>query len=470
VCLFLGLTAFLTGTPSVIAPIPNGSPRRLVMRIALVASQSSSPRPRDAAGPSQRVTSLAEALGRLGHQVTLYAPNSSPALPAKATLAPGVTVEHLPARPGGQAGSRRSPGDEPALDIPAFSDHLARRWQQDPPDVAHAHFWTSGLAALAGARGLNLPVVQTFHSLGAPNADAPYRPAGVSRPARGPASPARTSRRPGGAAGRQQGTGHQLARIRLEVCLARNANAVLATSSEQMTKLAGLGVPRASIRVVPWGVDTGRFAPEGPVAKRNGRPRLLAVRQSADEPGLDTVIRALAEVPDAELLIAGGPSGSGPANQDLAGLARDLGVADRITFTGDVSRTHLPALLRSADLLLSGEWEDRSGTVALQAMACGTPVAASEAGMVGDAVIDGTTGFLVPPGQPTVLARRIRRLFASPMQLEAFSVAAVDRARSRYSWDRIGRETVQAYERCLPHQFPVTDEPEPEDADSSQEG
>ena len=291
---------------------------------------------------------------------------------------------------------------------------------------------------------------------------APGRPAGAHRR---PTAPGGRQR-----AGRQQDTGHQLARIRLEVCLARNANAVLATSSEQMTKLAGLGVPRASIRVVPWGVDTGRFAPEGPVAKRNGHPRLLAVRRSADEPGLDTVIRALAEIPDAELLIAGGPSGSGPANQDLAGLARDLGVANRITFTGDVSRTHLPALLRSADLLLSGEWEDPSGTVALQAMACGTPVAASADGVVGDAVIDGTTGFLVPPGQPSVLARRIRHLFTSPMQLEAFSVAAVDRARSRYSWDRIGRETVQAYERCLPHQFPVTDEPEPEDADSSQEG
>ena len=79
------------------------------MRIALVASQSSSPRPRDAAGQSQRVTSLAEALGRLGHQVTLYAPNGSPALPAKATLAPGVTIEHLPG--GGPPG----PAGRPAM-------------------------------------------------------------------------------------------------------------------------------------------------------------------------------------------------------------------------------------------------------------------------------------------------------------------------------------------------------------------
>src|SRR5215470_14399749 len=156
------------------------------MRIALVASQSSSPRPRDGAGQSQRVTSLAEALGRLGHQVTLYAPNGSAALPAKATLAPGVTVEHLPAGPGGHDGSRRRPsGDDAALDIPIFSDHLARRWQQDPPDVAHAHFWTSGLAALAGARGLNLPVVQTFHSLASLHADGPHRPVHPSRPGGG---------------------------------------------------------------------------------------------------------------------------------------------------------------------------------------------------------------------------------------------------------------------------------------------
>src|SRR5215470_8634014 len=150
------------------------------MRIALVASQSSSPRPRDSAGQNQRVTSLAEALGRLGHEVTLYAPNGSPTHPAKATLAPGVTVEHLPAGPGGKDRSHPRPaGSEAGLDIPVFSDHLARRWQQDPPDVAHAHFWTSGLAALAGARDLNLPVVQTFHSLGALRADASHRPAGT---------------------------------------------------------------------------------------------------------------------------------------------------------------------------------------------------------------------------------------------------------------------------------------------------
>src|SRR5262245_11036051 len=245
------------------------------MRIALVASHSSSPGPADSGGRGQRVSSLADALAGLGHEVTVYAPKDAPKLPRKATLASGVMVEHLP------AGARGRPlTDEAAPDIPAFSDHLARRWRQDPPDIAHAHFWTTGLAALAGARGLNLPVVQTFHSLGVPHADDLHRPATPPRPGGGPSAaggsgPARRSgrtRRSGGTHGpgqaggpvgaRRRDTGHELARIRLEVSLARNANAVLATSSEQMTKLTGLGVPRASIRVVPWGVDTVLFAPD----------------------------------------------------------------------------------------------------------------------------------------------------------------------------------------------------------------
>jgi glycosyltransferase involved in cell wall biosynthesis len=64
-------------------------------------------------------------------------------------------------------------------------------------------------------------------------------------------------------------------------------------------------------------------------------------------------------------------------------------------------------------------------------------------------VIDGTTGILVPPGRPALLAQRIRQLLAHPMLLEAYSVAAADRARSRYSWDRIAHETIAVYDTAL---------------------
>lgn len=400
------------------------------MRIALVAPHVTIPGPRTAAGQGPGVTPLAQALGRLGHRVTIYAREDSPTLPRKVTLAPRVTVEHVPAGP-----ARRMSGDELAAHAGVFGDYLARRWRREPPDVAHAHFLASGLATLAGTRSLPVavPVIQTFHSVGTPAAP-----------------PAATAR--GMAGGRPAITPphEQIARMRLKVSLARSVSAVLASSSEELSDLATLGVPRASIKVVPLGVDTGRFAPEGPSARRSRRPRLVSVAPLTERQGLDVVIRALTGVPEAELLVAAASAaGSLDGNavyQRLVDLARDLRVADRVTFTGNVTARRLPALLRSADLLVSAAWDEPFGTVALEAMACGTPVVASAVGVNQDAVVEGTTGMLVPPGHPDVLSARIRALLASPLRLEAFGIAAADRARSRYSWERIGRETVRVYE------------------------
>jgi glycosyltransferase involved in cell wall biosynthesis len=66
-----------------------------------------------------------------------------------------------------------------------------------------------------------------------------------------------------------------------------------------------------------------------------------------------------------------------------------------------------------------------------------------------DAVVDGTTGILIPPGRPALLAQRIRQLLAHPMLIEAYGVAAADRARSRYSWDRIAAETLAVYDKAI---------------------
>jgi len=158
-------------------------------------------------------------------------------------------------------------------------------------------------------------------------------------------------------------------------------------------------------------------------------------------------------VPGADLVVAGGP----PRDQlradlgfrRLTKLTDDLGVTSQVTFAGEVTRAGLPPLLRSADLLVSISDYDPTGVLAVQAMACGTPVVATAVGGQVDAVVDGTTGILVPPGRPALLAQRIRQLLAHPMLLEAFSVAATDRARSRYSWDRIAHETLAVYDSAL---------------------
>jgi D-inositol-3-phosphate glycosyltransferase len=393
-----------------------------MMRIALVA-RSSNPlaRPADpgAAAEAARVTSLGQALAGLGHRVTIYARRDAKALPDSAIIAPGVTVEHVTAGP-----ATPLEDDELAPHLPEFGNYLAQRWRRNPPDIAHAHHWTTGLAALAGARGLGVPVAQTFGSLGA--------------------------------AEQRHGVPQRLpdTRIRLETCIARSADVVLASSTEELADLARLGVARARAKVVPCGVDTQRFSPDGPAAERSGRPRLLAGQPLTDTRSLGIAIRALAEIPDVQLVITGGP---GPAElgkdknyREVQRLARKLKVHDRLVCTGQVTPGDLPALLRSADLLVSTAPYEPVGMTALQAMACGTPVVAAAAGAEQDAVVDKTTGLILPPGRPAHLGLRVRRLLANSLRLEAYGIAAADRAKSRYSWERIGRETLAAYGCCSP--------------------
>lgn len=400
------------------------------MKIALVAeqaSQHSRARGAPAADDGQAfgISTLARTLGSLGHRVTIYARKDAPALPARANVAAGVTVEHLPAGP-----ATPLPDDQVLPYLAAFSGQLVRRWRQVTPDIAHSHFWTGGLAALAATRDVEVPVVQTFHSLGTAE-----------------------RRHLGAVAGGSQ------ARLRLEALIARSVSAVLASSSGEASELARLGVPRASIRVVPYGVDTDEFLPDGPVARRTARPRLLAVAPLTERSGLDVIVRAMVDVPRCELVIAGGPARSqlagNPVYRRLVRLARQLGVGDRVVFAGQVSRARMPALLRSADLLVHTTLYEPFGMVPLEAMACGTPVVAAAGGSHQDAIVDGTTGVLVRPGQPALLARRIRQLLASPMLLQGYGIAAADRARARYSWERIGRETLAAYQRSLRRQLPA---------------
>ncbi len=131
-------------------------------------------------------------------------------------------------------------------------------------------------------------------------------------------------------------------------------------------------------------------------------------------------------------------------------------MAGRLVWHGPVSAADLSPLLRSADLLVDMASQEETASITLEAMACGVPVVAAAVGSHPDIVVDGVTGALVPPGEPVVLARRIHRLLASPMLLQGYGMAATDRARSRYSWDRIGQETLAIYERSRPQADPVS--------------
>jgi glycosyltransferase involved in cell wall biosynthesis len=241
-----------------------------------------------------------------------------------------------------------------------------------------------------------------------------------------------------------------LQRLRIERAIARDVAAIVATCSDEVGELARMGVRRDAVTVVPCGVDVEHFTPHGPVAPRGDqRFRLLVVGRLVERKGVDDAIRALSLVPHTELVIAGGPDGDSldvdPEVARLRQVAVQRGVADRVSFVGRVGRADMPALFRSADIVVAVPWYEPFGMVPLEAMACGVPVVASEVGGLQDTVAEGSTGELVPPRRPDVLAHCLRGLLADPIRREGYGLAGVDRARARYNWDRIALDTEQVY-------------------------
>jgi glycosyltransferase involved in cell wall biosynthesis len=241
-------------------------------------------------------------------------------------------------------------------------------------------------------------------------------------------------------------------RIGIETTVAQRASAIIATCTDEVSELTAYGASPDTMYVVPCGVDCDLFHP-GP----DGRPpraasQVLTLGRLVPRKGNDTVIEAIARVPGTELVIAGGP-GHDQIDRDpevtrLRRIAEACGVAHRVRFTGRVAHEDVPALLRSADVVVSDPWYEPFGIVPVEAMACGTAVIASAVGGHLDTVADGVTGLLVPPRDPAALADALSELLTQPGRLRDLGVAGAVRAAARYSWDRIAAETETVY-ACL---------------------
>jgi glycosyltransferase involved in cell wall biosynthesis len=173
---------------------------------------------------------------------------------------------------------------------------------------------------------------------------------------------------------------------------------------------------------------------------------VVCVSRLVPRKGIEDVVRAVAGLPHAELLIAGGPPAAMLCEdehaQALLGLARELGAADRIHLLGAVGHDRIPALLRSADVVCCTPWYEPFGLVAVEAMACGTPVIASAVGGLAETVDDGRTGILVPPQRPASIRAAIAAIVDHPRRRDTMRLASLARAQ-RYGWPSIARRTRQ---------------------------
>lgn len=383
----------------------------------------------DAGGQNVHVAALSGALARRGHHVTVYTRRDATELPARVQAGPRLEVVHVDAGP-----ARHVPKDELLPYMGELAQGVARDWGRRLPDVVHGHFWMSGLAALDAARrpdaGYRVPVVQTFHALGT-----------VKRRHQGAEDSSPEERR------------------WLEPGVGRSADRIIATCSDEVFELKAMGIDTGKVSIAPCGVDLSFFSASGPAAGRTRRHRILSVGRLVPRKGVDLVIQALpylreAGFDDVELLIVGGGGDSGalhacPEVRRLLDLANRLGVADSVTLQGQVARAEMPGIFRSADAVVCAPWYEPFGIVPLEAMACGVPVVAAAVGGLQDTVVDHATGLHVPPRDPGAIASALAVLLADPALRARLGAAGVQRARSRYSWDRVAGETEKAYQLAV---------------------
>jgi glycosyltransferase involved in cell wall biosynthesis len=172
---------------------------------------------------------------------------------------------------------------------------------------------------------------------------------------------------------------------------------------------------------------------------------MVVVGRLVERKGVDDVVRALRFMPHVQLVVVGG-TGTGDADAArLRRLAESQGVLDRVDLRGPVSQQALPALLRTAKLLVCVPWYEPFGIVALEAMACGLPVVAAAVGGLRETVVDGKTGVLVPPRDPVALAETATTLLQDDARRLALGRAGRYRACQLYDWRRIGDSLVGLY-------------------------
>lgn len=387
-------------------------------RIALVSGHASplaAPGELQAGSQNLYVAALSGALSQLGHEVIVYTRRDDPREPARSRTRAGYEVVQVRSGP-----ARRIGGDEATIHAGDFARFLSTDWSTNRPDVVHAQGWLSGITAVLGARHNQVPVVQTFHTLGTD----------VQR--------------------HQDGDDSQsMKRLSVERLLGHEVARIVATRSDEADDVLRMGINRSKVSVIPHGVDLKLFTPQGVVAGRNGVRRVVSVGRLLPHQGFDDLIRALSTVDNTELVIAGG-SMNGRLRGDvearrLRALARVRGVADRVTFAGHLRHHELPALLRSADVVACTPWYESFGVSALEAMACGIPVLVTAVGGFVDTVVHDQTGVQVPPRNPGAIAKALRALLPNDTRRQVLGAAGHDRMQARYSWSRIASELTQVY-------------------------
>lgn len=405
----------------------SGTPRARIAVVSLHTSPLDPPGTGDSGGMNVYIRTLAEHLGERGVAVDVYTRAAGRPVPRVERVAPMFRVIQVEAGPPAPVPKETLPGL-----IPRFVEGLLRQGQP-PYDLVHAHYWLSGWPARAARARWGTPLVASFHTLGRVKAVAAV-PEDAPEPE---------------------------VRVQWERCLIRDADRILAPTREEGVHLQQLYRARPDrIRVVPPGVDPGRFHPRSRIearARLGLPPGPLALFAGRLQPhkGPDVAVRAVAAAAslapglDLRLVVVGGSSGARDEVERLRTLAREQGIGDRVTFLPAMPHDELPDAYAAANLVLMPSRSESFGLVALEAQACGVPVVASAVGGLRVAIADGRSGFLVEGNRPADHAERIVRVLQDRTLAERLAAGAVAHA-AGFPWEGTVDGVLDVYAELLP--------------------
>jgi len=394
---------------------------------------------KETGGMNVYVRDLSRELGRRDIYVDVFTRLQKPALPkVSEALGQRCRTIHLPAGP-------ETPYDKNLVfdHLPEFVERVKRFTQEEgiAYDLIHSHYWLSGWVARKLRKSWDVPIIQMFHTLG----------------------------RLKNTVAQSEEEMEVARRIEVETeIMAFTDRIVAATTMEKDQMIQIYGADPAKIAVIPCGVDLTLFRP---IPMDEARERLdicerkhmvLFVGRIERLKGIDTLLEAMAIVvqdfpnwkEDICVCIVGGDTSEDSAMVDkemqrLQNLRAELGIADLVTFLGAQAQDALPDHYSAADVVVMPSYYESFGMVALEAMACGTPVIASQVGGLSFTVQDGVTGFLVPGQDPPALAEKITLLLKDQALRDRLGAQGIEWA-EQHSWARIADQVISLYSDLVP--------------------
>ncbi|GAC1615582.1 MAG: glycosyltransferase [Ktedonobacteraceae bacterium] len=378
-------------------------------------------RTKDAGGMNVYIRELARELGHPGYLQTtidIFTRWTNERTPRIVQLSPNVRVIHIKAGPLAPIAK-----NDLYQYLPAFTQHIDdfRRAEARQYDVIHSHYWLSGVAAMPLARRWDIPHVTMFHTIARlkqmANPQEPELPL----------------------------------RLEMEQQLMQTADRIIASTVDERTQIIRYcGATASQIEVIACGVDLQMFVPQD---KRQAReklslklhqPMLLFVGRLDPFKGPDVFLRAAALMEeDTQLVLVGGKDQGDAEVQQLQQLASDLHIRERVHFLAARSQEELPLLYSAADVTVVPSYHESFGLVAVESLACGTPVVATRAGGLMTVVQNGETGYLVPRC-PGFFAERLDTLLREPDVLESMRLAARPSV-LHFSWKDVADQVSNTY-------------------------